>query len=53
MIPSDIRWVIEAKVHLACEFSDSFISYVFGLKKSIYTKKRRATQLRVCYKCAR
>lgn len=53
-IPHDIRWVIEARVRLAGELSDSFISYMPGLGKSTYAKKRRAKQLGgVCYKCAR
>ena len=52
-IPHDIHWVIEAKVRLAGELSDSFISYMPGLGKSTYAKKRRASQLGVCYKCAR
>ena len=32
-IPHDIRWVIEARVRLAGELSDSFISYMPGLGK--------------------
>ena len=52
-IPNDIRWVIEARVRLTGELSDSFISYMPGLGKSTYAKKRRAKQLGVCYKCAR
>ena len=52
-IPEDIRWIIEAKVRLAGESSDSFASYMPGLGKSSYSKKRRAKRLRVCPKCAR
>ena len=52
-IPADIRWLIEAKVRLPSEFSDALISYMPGLGKSLYAKKRRAKRLRVCYKCAR
>ena len=52
-IPNDIRWVIEARVRLAGESSDSFIPYMPGLGKSTYSKKRRAKQMGVCYKCAR
>ena len=53
-IPKDIRWVIEARVRLSGELSDSFISYMPGLGKSTYAKKRRAKKVgAVCYKCAR
>ena len=52
-IPADIRWLIEAKVRLTGEFSDALISYMPGLGKSLYAKKRRAKRLRVCFKCAR
>ncbi|TXG48765.1 hypothetical protein EZV62_024640 [Acer yangbiense] len=44
-IPVEFRWLIEAKVRLAGEFSD--------LGKSSYAKKRRAKRLHACYKCAR
>ena len=30
-IPADIHWIIEARVQLACEFYDSFISHLPGL----------------------
>ena len=33
-IHSDIRWLIEAKVRLAGEFSDPFVSYMPGFGKS-------------------
>jgi len=52
-IPVDLRWLIEAKVRLTGEFSDSLISYMPGLGKSSFSKKRRAKRLNVCYKCAR
>ena len=52
-IPADIRWLIEVKVRLRGEFSDALVSYMPGLGKSSYAKKRRAKRLRVCYKCAR
>ncbi|KAK9217575.1 hypothetical protein WN943_006202 [Citrus x changshan-huyou] len=44
-IPADIRWLIEAKVRLAGEFSDPFISYMHGFGKSTFAKKRRAKRL--------
>ena len=40
-IPADIRWLIEAKVRLAGEFSNLFISYTPGFGKSTFAKKRR------------
>lgn len=52
-IPEDIRWIIEAKVRLGNEFSNSFTRYLSGYGKSTYAKKRRAKQMRVCHKCAR
>lgn len=52
-IPADVRWLIEANVRLAGEFSDSLIPYMPGLGKSSFAKKRRAKRLSVCYKCAR
>jgi len=52
-IPEDIRWLIEAKVRLSGESSNSFISYMLGTGKSTFTKKRRAKQLKVCHTCAR
>jgi hypothetical protein len=41
-IPEDIRWLIEAKVRLSGESSNSFISYMPGIGKSTFAKKRRA-----------
>jgi len=52
-IPEDIRWLIEAKVRLSGESSNSFISYMPGTGKSTFAKKRRAKRLKVCHKCAR
>ena len=53
-IPADIRWLIEAKVRLAGEFSDPFISYMPGFGKSIFVKKRRAKRLgSECSHCVR
>ena len=52
-IPEDIRWIIETKVRLAGESSNSFTSYMPGLGKSSYSKRRRAKRLQVCHKCAR
>jgi hypothetical protein len=52
-IPQDIRWLIEAKVRLLGESSNSFISYMFGTGKNTFAKKRRAKRLKVCHRCAR
>jgi len=52
-IPEDVRWIIEAKVRLSGEFSNSFISHMPGTGTSTFAKKRRAKRLKVCYKCAR
>ena len=53
-IPLYICWLIEAKVWLAGEFPDPFISYMSGFSKSIFTKKRRAKRLGLeCHNCVR
>jgi hypothetical protein len=52
-IPEDIRWMIEAKVWLSNESSNSFISYMPGTCKNTFAKKRRVKRLKVCYRCAR
>ena len=52
-MPADVRWLIEAKVRLSNESLDNFVSYMPGLGRSSYAKKRRAKMLRVCHKCAR
>jgi len=40
-IPEDIHWLIEAKVQLLGESSNSLISYMLGIGKSTFTNKRR------------
>ena len=52
-IPEDIRLLIEAKVRLSAESSNSFISHRPGTGKSTFAKKRRAKRLKVCHRCAR
>jgi hypothetical protein len=52
-IPEDIRWLIEAKVRLSGESSNSFISYMLGTGKSTFAKKHRAKRLKVCHRCPR
>ena len=52
-IPEDIRWLIEAKVRLSGESSSSFISYMPGIGKNTFAKKRRAKRLKVYHRCAR
>jgi len=52
-IPEDIRWLIEAKVRLSGESSNSFISYMPGIGKSNFAKKHRVKRLKVCHRCAR
>jgi hypothetical protein len=52
-IPEDIRWMIEVKVRLSGESSNSFISYMPRTCKSTFMKKRRAKLLKVCHRCAR
>jgi hypothetical protein len=52
-IPEDIRSMIEAKVWLLGEFSNSFISYMPGTGKSTFAKKRPAKRLKVCHWCTR
>ena len=52
-IPEDVRWLIEAKVRLGDEISNLNLSFMPGLGKSSYAKRRRAKRLKVCYKCAR
>jgi glycosylphosphatidylinositol transamidase (GPIT) subunit GPI8 len=45
-IPEDIRWLIEVKVRLSDESSNSFISYMPGTGKSTFAKKHRV--FRIC-----
>ena len=52
-IPEDIRWLIEAKVRLSGESSNSFILHMPGTGKSTFAKKRRTKRLKVCHRCAR
>jgi hypothetical protein len=52
-IPEDIRWLIEVKVRLSGESSNSFISHMPGIGKSTFAKKHRAKQLKVCHRCAK
>jgi len=52
-IPEDIRWMIEVKVRLSGESSNSFISYMSRTGKSTFTKKRCAKRLKVYHRCAR
>ena len=51
--PEDVRWIIEAKVRLAGEISNSFIKPLPGTGRSSYSKERRAKRMHVCRKCAR
>ena len=41
-IPEDICWLIETKVRLSSEASNSFISYMLGIGKSTIAKKHHA-----------
>ena len=41
-IPADICWLIEAKVRLAGEFSNPFVSYMPGFGKSTFAKKKKS-----------
>ena len=52
-VPEDIRWLIEAKVRLSSESSNSFISYMPGTGKSTFAKKCRAKRLKVCHRYAK
>jgi len=52
-IPEDIRWLIETKVRLLGESSNSFISFMSETGKSTFAKKRCAKRLKVCHRCAR
>jgi len=45
--------MIEAKVRLSGESSNSFILHMSRIGKSTFAKKRRAKWLKVCHKCAR
>ncbi|KAF3432393.1 hypothetical protein FNV43_RR27133 [Rhamnella rubrinervis] len=52
-MPENICWIIEANVRLAGESSDSFASYMAGMGKSSYSKRRRVKRMQICHKCAR
>jgi len=52
-ILEDIRWLIEAKVRLSSESSNSFILYMPRTGKSTFAKKHRAKRLKVCHRCTR
>ena len=52
-IPAEVRWLIEAKVRIVGESTDDFVTFMPGLGKSSYAKKRRAKKMQVCHKCAR
>jgi hypothetical protein len=52
-IPKDIRWLIESKVRLSGESSNSFISYMPVTGKSTFAKKRHAKRVKVYHRCAR
>ena len=53
-IPTDIRWLIKAKVRLAGELPLKFIAYMPGCDKGNYARKRRARRIFVaCQKCTR
>jgi len=49
----DICQIIEAKVRLAGEFSNSLLKRMLGMGRSTYSKKRKAKRMNVCHKCAR
>jgi hypothetical protein len=49
-ILEDIRRLIEAKVRLSGESSNSFISFMLGTRKNTFAKKRRAKRLKVCHR---
>ena len=53
-VPSNIRWLIEATVRLAGEFSDPFVSFMPGFGKRTFAKKMRAKRLgSKCHNCVR
>jgi hypothetical protein len=52
-IPEDIWWMIEAKVRVSGESSNSFIWYMPVTGKSTFAKKCRAKRLKVCHRRAR
>lgn len=52
-MPTDICWLIEAKVRIGGESPDLLMKSMPGMGKSSFAKKRRAKRLEVCHKCAR
>ena len=53
-IPTDIRWLIEAKVRLTGELPPKFIAYMPSCGKGNYARKQRARRIFVaCHKCVR
>ena len=52
-LPADVRWIIEAKVRLGDEFSNSIPKNLPGTGTSTLAKKRRARRMGVCPRCAR
>jgi len=52
-ILEDILWLIEAKVRLSGESSNSFISYMPKTGKSNFAKKRCAKRLKLYHRCAK
>jgi hypothetical protein len=52
-IPEDICWLIETKVRLSGESSNSFISYMPETGKNTFAKKRHTKRLKVCHRCAK
>ena len=44
-IPAYIRWLIEAKVRLSGESTDSFVSFMPGLGRSSYAKKTKSKRI--------
>ncbi|KAL6579219.1 hypothetical protein OROMI_009435 [Orobanche minor] len=52
-IPHDIRFIIEARVRITGESSETPTRFLSGLGKRSYAKKQRANKMAICYKCAR
>ncbi len=52
-LPKDICRIIEANVRQEGEFPKSFPKRMLRMRRSSYSKKRRAKRMNVCYKCAR
>ena len=52
-IPEDICWMIEARVRVSGESSNSFISYMPRIGKSTFANKHRVERLKVYHRCAR